>query len=456
MAFFKNALVIQRIVVRLSPSARTFSIQNTHSKNLKLLPTKISCNFYPSIQLSSLTRKDQLASTTNTTATINPAATITNKPPPPVTNKIESKLKTSLVIKQRPPLKKKPKKISVQQTTSSFKVKALATANYFDLDGLRLDLQNSGAYELYEIDDKMPTENFLCAGAKYSGINELEPRHIFFFLEGTVVFWNLSCEEQNGILEMLHKHEQNPYPERFVKEESEMMEYGRDNGTENDPNAFHKVCLNMLFTCMTLFVVVVFTNITYLNLNMKPTRVINGHIIFEKHQEDHINDSKQQLLEKYALSDAMSLSVKLGIWEKNLEEFSEQLGQLSDNLKSGKSLKINSEDVLKYLGELLTMRHVVNLDSHFLDQPDFYWDREQLEPIYSELNTYFTIAKRTRLFNDKLNHCIDLMEILKQHLSDRHHVRLEWIIIWLIFVEVLIGLDVFVLLKKLFVYLFGL
>jgi len=179
--------------------------------------------------------------------------------------------------------------------------------------------------------------------------------------------------------------------------------------------------------------------------------LLNSHIYFESS-----DDPKHHLLEKYAFSDAMSLSVKLGIWEKNLEEFSEQIGRLTDDLKFGKRLQLTSDDVLKNLGELLTMRHVINLDSHFLDCPDFYWDRETLEPLYSQLVAYFTIPKRTRLFNDKLNHCIDLMGILKQHLSDKHHVRLECIIIWLIFVEVLIGLDVFVFVKKFIVYLFGL
>lgn len=186
-------------------------------------------------------------------------------------------------------------------------------------------------------------------------------------------------------------------------------------------------------------------------LYLKPTRLANSHIYFEAN-----DDPNTHLLEKYAFSDAMSLSVKLGIWEKNLEEFSENIGRLTDELKTGNRLKVTSDDVLKNLGELLTMRHIVNLDSHFLESPDFYWDRESLEPLYSQLVAYFTIPKRTRLFNDKLNHCIDLMGIIKQHLSDKHHVRLEWIIIWLIFVEVLIGLDVFVLLKKSVAYLFGL
>jgi uncharacterized Rmd1/YagE family protein len=38
--------------------------------------------------------------------------------------------------------------------------------------------------------------------------------------------------------------------------------------------------------------------------------------------------------------------------------------------------------------------------------------------------------------NEKMNHCIELVELLSSHLSDRHHVRLEWMIIILIMVEV--------------------
>ena len=38
--------------------------------------------------------------------------------------------------------------------------------------------------------------------------------------------------------------------------------------------------------------------------------------------------------------------------------------------------------------------------------------------------------------NEKINHCVELVELLSSHLSDKHHVRLEWMIIVLIMVEV--------------------
>lgn len=38
--------------------------------------------------------------------------------------------------------------------------------------------------------------------------------------------------------------------------------------------------------------------------------------------------------------------------------------------------------------------------------------------------------------NEKINHCLELVELLSTHLSDKHHVRLEWMIIILILIEV--------------------
>lgn len=41
-----------------------------------------------------------------------------------------------------------------------------------------------------------------------------------------------------------------------------------------------------------------------------------------------------------------------------------------------------------------------------------------------------------QVMNVKLGHCVELMELLKSHLNEKHSARLEWIIIILIMVEV--------------------
>ena len=41
-----------------------------------------------------------------------------------------------------------------------------------------------------------------------------------------------------------------------------------------------------------------------------------------------------------------------------------------------------------------------------------------------------------QVMNEKLNHCVELADMLTTNLADQHHVRLEWMIIALIMVEV--------------------
>lgn len=41
-----------------------------------------------------------------------------------------------------------------------------------------------------------------------------------------------------------------------------------------------------------------------------------------------------------------------------------------------------------------------------------------------------------QVINEKINHCIELTDLVSTNLNDAHHVRLEWMIIILIMVEV--------------------
>ncbi|XP_026674693.1 glutathione synthetase-like [Ceratina calcarata] len=226
------------------------------------------------------------------------------------------------------------------------------------------------------------------AVAKYEV--EREPREIFFFEEGTVVMWNVSELECENILDFLKKYEQSRYMDYIVQSESEEMRYSY---TEDG----------------------------------KQSHLRNGIIMIAANATN---------LDKYTFSNAMAQSVKLGIWEASLDNYIDSIEFVTEDLKAGRKLRMTQQEVLRKQGELFKLRHSINLSSDLLDTPDFYWDRDDLERVYQETCSYFNIAKRTRVINEKLNHCVELVAILSTHLSDRHHVRLEWMIIILIMVEV--------------------
>ena len=179
---------------------------------------------------------------------------------------------------------------------------------------------------------------------------------------------------------------------------------------------------------------------TYFPLVLNKIGLYNVPIYYRKSSLSHNGDimlaPNGATLEKYTFSNAIALSVKLGIWEASLEKFIDSIEFISEDLKCGRRLSVSQEEALRKHGELLALRHVINLSSDLLDTPDFYWDREQLEELYSQMHAYFSISRRTRVMNEKINHCVELIDLLSSHLSDKHHVRLEWMIIVLIMVEV--------------------
>lgn len=69
----------------------------------------------------------------------------------------------------------------------------------------------------------------------------------------------------------------------------------------------------------------------------------------------------EQLLDKYTFSNALALSVKLGIWEALLDDEVEFVADLANRLKQGKHIKIEHGLMQRKSGELYSLKHAVNL-----------------------------------------------------------------------------------------------
>ncbi|XP_055371656.1 required for meiotic nuclear division protein 1 homolog [Condylostylus longicornis] len=272
-----------------------------------------------------------------------------------------------------------------------FSVNAFATAEEYNLESLFEELEKQNLYvtkKFFSTDNLGAERDVLYIRGKYE--IEQEPRDIFFFREGCVVLWNCSILETNNILNFIKNHEQDRYPSQLIQGESEVMPYSyvQNNGKSMKSGTFF------------------------------------------------LTNESDNFLQKYTFSNAMSATVKLGICEAILDLFVDDMEFIAEDLKKGRSIRISRAEVLRKTGELFALRHLINLSSDLLDTPDFYWDREELESIYIQVCGYFNISRRTKVMNEKLNHLIELAHLVSSNLNDAHHVRLEWMIIVLIMVEV--------------------
>ncbi|KAL1229600.1 Required for meiotic nuclear division protein [Trichinella spiralis] len=96
-------------------------------------------------------------------------------------------------------------------------------------------------------------------------------------------------------------------------------------------------------------------------------------------------------LYKFAVSNAMFLSVKLSIWESLLDDFVASSEDVVEHLQLGR-ITLSKSEVLRRAGKLFMLRHRISLCGDLLDAPDFYWDKQDLERIYSEAFSLFNMA----------------------------------------------------------------
>uniref|UniRef100_A0A7N8WM97 Required for meiotic nuclear division 1 homolog n=1 Tax=Mastacembelus armatus TaxID=205130 RepID=A0A7N8WM97_9TELE len=266
---------------------------------------------------------------------------------------------------------------------------AFATADQYHLPTLSHDLIN---YGFHEIDLPRDASNVLVISTDMAAKPE-DNAVMFFFREGSVVFWNVEEKTMKKVLKLLEHHEIQPYEVALVHWENEEINYTVGQYLER------------------------------------------GNFILSDEVDQH-----EAVLEKFAFSNALCLSVKLAIWEVALDNFVESIQSIPETLKSGRRVKLSAAEVMQKIGELFTLRHCINLRSDLLLTPDFYWDRENLEKLYDKTCQFLSINRRVNVVNEKLEHCTQLTDLMRSHLSEKHSLRLEWMIVILITIEVMFEL----------------
>ncbi|NXE98150.1 RMND1 protein, partial [Menura novaehollandiae] len=266
---------------------------------------------------------------------------------------------------------------------------AFATADEYHLGNLCHDLTSHGYVEITSL--PRDAANVLVVSTEKSA-KEDDPGMIFFFREGAVVFWNVEEKSMKNVMRVLEQHEIQPYEVALVHWENEELNYRIGEGQSK----LHK-----------------------------------GQILLNSEL-----DSDEVVLQKFAFSNALCLSVKLAIWESLLDNFVESIQSIPEILKSRRKVKLSHADVMQKIGELFALRHRINLSSDLLITPDFYWDREKLEELYDKTCQFLNINRRVKVMNEKLQHCMELTDLMRNHLNEKHALRLEWMIVILITIEV--------------------
>ncbi|OAX83162.1 hypothetical protein ACJ72_02486 [Emergomyces africanus] len=302
---------------------------------------------------------------------------------------------------------------AVAETFELAKVVQILLAKGYEPDPFKTDLYPQVVHVQVPLDSLRRNAN-----PSASDLPPEEAGDIFIFPSGTVVAWALPDSFASYLAtSVLLPAAENPHIDSMETEDLDYIE---------DPSREHS--------------------------SIKGDTIILGTKIGPDSRDlrDNGSDCVDNVLTKIAFSSGLARSTKLAVLETLLENYFESTRNIPTLLSKGTRLPFTRRFVLQKTGQLLSVRAQLNLYSELTDSlPDLFWDSRHelgLEGYYDQVGRALDVGIRIKVLNEKMDYAQEIASVLRERLSETHGLRLEWIIIALIAVEV--GFEVLRLWKE--------
>jgi uncharacterized Rmd1/YagE family protein len=133
-------------------------------------------------------------------------------------------------------------------------------------------------------------------------------------------------------------------------------------------------------------------------------------------------------------------SVAMESFENSTEAILDKSLEYSRQLKRQGIYPKNHKDLLRFIGFVLTTRQEILSNLYISSAPDETWNNQVLEKMFIQLKDMFDIEQRFRALNMSLNSIQESIEVMTDLLQNRKSQMLEWLIIALIFAEILMSI----------------
>ncbi|KAK5942693.1 hypothetical protein PMZ80_005259 [Knufia obscura] len=315
-------------------------------------------------------------------------------------------------------------------------VTAYAVAERFDLAKV-VDILRSKGYEpdplstgLYPqvVHVQIPISSiYRSTNPSARDLNSSEIGDVFIFPSGTVVTWALP----EGFTSYLATRTLSPAAEQPHREpiETEDLDYIEDSSREHSGIRGETIILGT-----------------------RPSASSRSHSDNDDRPDEVQTQTVDTVLSKIAFSSGFARSTKLAILETSLSTYLASTSQIPQLLARGSRLpySISRRFILRKTGELLLLRAQLNLYSELTDSlPDLFWDSRHelnLESYYDQVGKALDVGIRIKILNEKMDYAGEIATVLRERLSEKHGLFLEWTIIVLIAIEV--GFEVLRLAKE--------
>ena len=142
-----------------------------------------------------------------------------------------------------------------------------------------------------------------------------------------------------------------------------------------------------------------------------------------------------------AASHALAQSTKLALYERRAALLADATESIPRQMAATGETSLSAREATMLRGRVFLQRADLNVASAVLDSPAFLWQApDRYARLYEETREYLEVETRAEVLNTRLNVLEDLVSAVVSNLETENGTRLELIVIWLIVIEVVIGL----------------
>ncbi|GMH47385.1 hypothetical protein TrLO_g2692 [Triparma laevis f. longispina] len=155
-----------------------------------------------------------------------------------------------------------------------------------------------------------------------------------------------------------------------------------------------------------------------------------------KNDKLYLNSGGEGL--KLSLSFILAQSCNLFVFEDKLETTIADTKPFPESLQKTGEIGLSQNEIRKMMGRVYLERCEMLLYSDVLDTPEYLWYDDRYENSYQQMKEYLDFNVRIQNLHTRMQVLDDLLQLLNTLADSSHASHLEWIIIWLIVIEVVV------------------
>lgn len=154
----------------------------------------------------------------------------------------------------------------------------------------------------------------------------------------------------------------------------------------------------------------------------------------------YIHLKKWDIEHLQAIADIFAKSVVLSYYEARMADIFDRIEPVAARLQDGGPKSKQARDLLKHIGDTLSIQRKMVGQVEVDDKPDVLWDRPELDRLWQRLEGEYELKERHGALKEKLDMVYRTAEVMLGMLQDKTALRLEWYIVLLIVFEVIMSL----------------